>query len=405
MALTDLLKNIVRPVLLSASLYAIGCGGSGGSVLPDGSTSDGNVDGKVMCMPVAETCNSIDDDCDGLVDEAVDDCHKIAFSSGYYHGEDDYGTLIEVMNADGSNRRTLIDLVGVGGSGGVWGVRPRWALEGQHIIYVHRNSDGNLNLHQLKADGSENINLTDGYDDLSTIIDVSPDGTKVSYARGQGAGSVSDMFMMNLETKEESRLTEHTSGPEFEECGTPNIGPDNSTVVYVCGPYVYKSVGGIETKITGDGSGGAHTNPIITPDGNYLNSISADFGLEQRDMDGFNIFIIPTTYDIRGGFSYDFENPGRVYTSDMRVCIIDSFLNETCSMASINLGASYDGAVASGKDGTIAFNSKDRLSEASDIFIVSSNPSELSSTLDPTNLTQNDEGIDSEHPDWSPYPL
>jgi hypothetical protein len=312
------------------------------------------------------------------------------------------------MNIDGSNRKPLTEYYS-GLVDHTQLIDPRWVLRGQQVVFSYRAEfNNNFNLFTVKADGGEIINLTEksGFI-VGGSTDISPDSKKVAYTRFDGDTMNGGVYEMDLESGIETRLIGQADQIAEGACYAPNFGPDNSTLVYLCAMVdnpglsivsVFKLVNGVETRITGD-STGSYTNPVITPDGNHFNAISMD-SLEERDMNGFNQVPLATT-SMPGGFSYDFEQPGRVLISD-RVCTLDAALREFCMSAPIGDASGYGWGgvpVASQKDGTIA------VSTGNNIYTVLSGPSGPSTLPGATKLTNNMASVESRYPDWSPSPL
>lgn len=100
--------------------------------------------------------------------------------------------------------------------------RPVWSPDSQRIIYSVR-LDGHFSLYQAYVDGRPPEFIIPTKDECY-LWDVSPDGRQLLYFGWQDA---SDLWQINTETKDETRLTEEKS-MEF----WPQVSPDGQTLVF-----------------------------------------------------------------------------------------------------------------------------------------------------------------------------
>ena len=117
---------------------------------------------------------------------------KIAFAS--------IGTGIDVMNADGSNRTTLVE-------GGVWVLdSPSWSPDGTKIAFTSGDSFSNQ-IVVMNTDGSARKQF-DGYNDYGPVW--SPDGTKIAFTRLlDDSFRSADIYVINADGSNPINLTSH----------------------------------------------------------------------------------------------------------------------------------------------------------------------------------------------------
>lgn len=276
--------------LLVATTAFSACGDSRSHTnLSDAMTDDGGFsDAKEVCDHEikAEECNSIDDNCNGLVDEDLEDCLKIAFATTSV----EFG--LGVVNADGSNYRLLAEVdagLSVSWNGNT---APQFALENQHIIFPCRGP----HLCMVKADGSRIQNLTQEYGPLAgspvsgtfSRYSVSPDGQRVAYVVSRLKTNVPDVAVLDLLTRRETIVTDHSEN--FLGCDGLHYGPNN-ILAYSCSrdsydTNIYKIITDTnclaqgtcdERKLTTSDADPGHIfnfDPVVNPTGTVIAYIS-----------------------------------------------------------------------------------------------------------------------------------
>jgi Tol biopolymer transport system component len=150
------------------------------------------------------------------------DGSKIAFSSDHGGNHEIY-----VMNADGSNRKKLVD-----GWQLAWSPRlAEQAVEeytngGGKIAFVS-GRDGNDEIYIMNADGTDQSRLTNN---LASDLEPSwsPDGSKITFCSGRDGNS--EIYVMNADGTDQMRLTNNPAS-DFE----PAWSPDGSKIAYMCG--------------------------------------------------------------------------------------------------------------------------------------------------------------------------
>jgi molecular chaperone DnaK len=174
---------------------------------------------------------------------------------------------IFVMNADGSNRRPLVD--------GVTGGRVAWSADGTKIAYVKRVGEVNQ-IFTTKIDGSEApVQLTKSTN-AKDDPDWSPDGKSILYW-AEGADGVSSIYALELGTdtpKEPGRrITKAADG----DAGDPAISPDGKQVLFtgkgdskdnLSDIWMIPVGGGKATRITNNP--GREIDPNWAPDNQWL---------------------------------------------------------------------------------------------------------------------------------------
>ncbi len=144
---------------------------------------------------------------------------KIAFASNR-----DGNYEIYLMNSDGTGQVRLTNNPGFDGS-------PSFSPDGRRIAFVSENADG-YGIKVMNADGSNQISLTNNFAG-DTDPQWSPDGTKIVFTRLTHTTSPSEIFVMNADGGNLTRLT--TISPAFDSY--PSWSPDGSKIVFVCDDF------------------------------------------------------------------------------------------------------------------------------------------------------------------------
>ncbi|MCI0681619.1 MAG: Ig-like domain-containing protein [Gemmataceae bacterium] len=141
------------------------------------------------------------------------DGSKIAFSRYDSSG----GSLINVMNPDGSGQ---VELVG--------GFLPAWSPDGSKIAFS-RGSFGDFGIWLINPDGSELA----GPAASGAGSAWSPDGTKIAFIRRQGFDGNDEIYVMNADGSEPTRLTNHPAQDwigSWKVTGPPTAHNDTATL-------------------------------------------------------------------------------------------------------------------------------------------------------------------------------
>lgn len=117
-------------------------------------------------------------------------------------------TAISVMNVDGSNRRTLIDLPLIEDN-------PQWSPDGQRIAFDGNSDTQSLqtDIFTVRADGSNLANRTTSPQDYEQDPAWSPDGRQIVYAVRTRSNANTELFTMK--TNGTSR-TKRTNNPAMD---------------------------------------------------------------------------------------------------------------------------------------------------------------------------------------------
>lgn len=165
---------------------------------------------------------------------------------------------IYTMKADGSNQTNLTN-----SAAGI-NIEPDWSPDGSRIVFVRESG-----IWVMNADGSNKIQLTNG-DDIEPSW--SPDGNKIAFARGIALGV--DVFVMNADGSNQVKLTSAV-GSEFNE--RPRWSPNGTKIVFQSNRsatggdseiYVMNADGSNQTALTDNAS--ADGQPDWSPDGSKI---------------------------------------------------------------------------------------------------------------------------------------
>ena len=131
------------------------------------------------------------------------------FSGIYAQQTPDERREIYVMNADGSDRKSLTD-------NSVFDVGFSWSPDGRKIAFVSLR-DGNVEIYVMNADGNEQKRLTNNPAE-DALFSWSPDGKKIAF-RSYRDGNY-EIFVMNADGSEQKNLT---NNPAYD--GSPLWSP------------------------------------------------------------------------------------------------------------------------------------------------------------------------------------
>ncbi len=157
----------------------------------------------------------------------------IAFAS-----DRDGDNEIFIMDKDGKNLKQITD-------NDLRDIHPYWSPDSKNIIFSTSGNDNKLYIMTASIEDSESRILVED-EEVNSYASYSPDGKSIVYVKWLDEGKNGEIFLKNLETKEELRLTNNTV---FD--GFPTWFPDGKTVLFS------SQKGGVFKlfTITTDGSG------------------------------------------------------------------------------------------------------------------------------------------------------
>ncbi len=185
------------------------------------------------------------------------------------------------MNADGSGQ---VDLPGTfEATEG----KHSWSPDGTKIAVSREiNADGGGRIYLANTDGSgSTIMVFNPYvDDYSHAYDPawSPDGTKLALRLGGGGNGVGDIYVVNINGTDRTRLT--LTGNN----GWPDWSPDGTKIVFDSGNgeiYVMNADGSGQTNLIRDTDYHPDHHPSWSPDGTKI-AFSRDGQLSVMNSDG-----------------------------------------------------------------------------------------------------------------------
>ncbi|MBT8395979.1 MAG: hypothetical protein HKO65_02605 [Gemmatimonadetes bacterium] len=160
------------------------------------------------------------------------------------------GSWISVMNADGSGRLQLLSRSAWSRTGG------RWSPDGSKIAFsAYSEAGSNLDVYVMNPDASEVTRLTIGADDEGRPS-WSPDGSRIAYQVG-GILPGTAISVMNSDGSNSNQITNHPTHANM----WPSWSPDGSMIAY--------------TNFTQPQSLASQDRIVVMqPDGTYLNALT-----------------------------------------------------------------------------------------------------------------------------------
>lgn len=181
--------------------------------------------------------------------------------------------------------------------GGTRLTRPAWSPDGTRIAFVS-DSDGDDEIYLVTPDGGSVEQLTN-----NQVIDTdpafSPDGTMLAYASEQNSPLFTEIFALDLATREVTQLTD-----DERSSYAPTYSPDGSRIAYASDRtgdgdiYVMDADGQRSFLLTIDDGGAEDRQPVWLPDGQKIAFLS------NRDGEAFKWFAV----DLRGQLEPMFDS-------------------------------------------------------------------------------------------------
>jgi TolB protein len=155
--------------------------------------------------------------------------HRILFSK--YRADRDFGEndgRIWVMNADGTGKHRVAD-----DNDGFRDYTPKYTPDAKRIVFARcKPHDGVCAIWKMRSDGSHKRALTSYIEPPSNeAIDffpsVSPDGTRIAFARNDADGFISRIFVMGLDG-----ANPHAVSPPRLEGWAPDWSPNGTRITF-----------------------------------------------------------------------------------------------------------------------------------------------------------------------------
>jgi TolB protein len=188
---------------------------------------------------------------------------------------------IFIMNEDGSNVQQLTDM------GRCYDAR--FTPDGKSVVFSHVEGD-DIDIWKMKADGREQINLTDTTGNWEDFPVVSPDGTRIAYLFAWPGGF--EIYTMKLDGTDRKPITSR------ELDLMPAWSPDSQRIAFTSlrdgswNIWVVNRDGSDLRQVTHFGPDRIADSPVFSPNGKKIafSSISTDTAWEiwVVNLDGSN---------------------------------------------------------------------------------------------------------------------
>lgn len=208
---------------------------------------------------------------------------------------------IQVMNADGSERRNLSNIAT--NIGNIYSP-PAWSPDGSKIAFMSGKDGGtDTEIYVMSANGSEQRNLTNN-PALDSAPAWSPDGSKIAFwSNRDGRDITGGIYVMQANGSEQRNLTNNIT--------TITLGhawaPDGRTIIFHSGGeiYVMNADGSGQRNLTN--SPGFEWRPAWSPDGSkiaFLSGRQGDAEVYVMNADGSDQKNLTNTPDLYGSPSW-----------------------------------------------------------------------------------------------------
>lgn len=248
---------------------------------PDGtriafvSTRDGNAEIYVMNADGSNQTRITNDLTGQAEPEWSPDGTKLVFA---------HGSFIQVMNADGSNIKTITG-----------GREPSWSPDGSRIALTAA-----WDIHVINVESGNLINITNSVE-LDDQTSWSPDGSKIVFSSTYNPWDYgSQVYVMNADGSNERTILSDDFGYDWD----PSWSPDGSRIAYAhhdnrnAEIYVINPDGGNKTKLTNNPSADNtqpdwQSLPVTGIDENsfFVRQHYFDFLNREPDADGLNFWV------------------------------------------------------------------------------------------------------------------
>lgn len=239
---------------------------------------DGSNQANLTNSPAYDSSPAWSPDGSRIAFTSAPDTAPAAPTEGY--GYPVFHTELYVMNADGSDRTKLTDVLSIEGRPNMTPVvrYPLWSPDGKRILFPS-NRSGTENLYLIDADGSNLVQITDRYDPPVAPA-WSPDRSRVVFAAFERWNAYperqpnNEIFVLDVDSLE---VTNVTSSEALDE-GMPSWSPDGERIVFVARPndrlpladsrtdydlYVMDADGSNVTRLTDDPA--RDSDPVWSP--------------------------------------------------------------------------------------------------------------------------------------------
>jgi Tol biopolymer transport system component len=193
------------------------------------------------------------------------------------------------------------------------GANPQWSADGTKIAYTCNVNNLNIlskgDICVIGADGSNNVNLTEGSKASDSYPHWTPDGRIVFMSNRDVStnGLFSEIYIMNGDGTEVTRLTKdarkYNVNPAVSPDGTEIVYESNREVAAGSELYVMNLDGTGQVRLTNDDFW--NQNPVWSPDGKTLlyaqDDGTGNIDLYQINSDGTNPFRLTHVADEDGG--------------------------------------------------------------------------------------------------------
>jgi TolB protein len=142
--------------------------------------------------------------------------------------------LLEIINADGSGRTTLL----TGNTNNFFPRDPKWSPDGSRIAFRAGPPNSEYDIYTVKPDGTSIVNVTNTPTEKEASFDWSPDGSKIAFGSFTSDFSSSDIYTMNADGSSRTNLTNTPAQVEL----TPLWAPDGSLIIFYSNPGTYDSI-------------------------------------------------------------------------------------------------------------------------------------------------------------------